>query len=351
VSETFADHSAELAALVGQPAGPPDVSPHAVNEPMIRHWVEAMGDLNPVYVSADAAQAAGLDSVIAPPTMLQAWVMRGLRATLAVEEARAGSRPRGDSATDTMMALLDAEGMTSVVATNCDQTYGRPLVVGDRLIVSAVIDAISDIKKTALGPGRFVTTLLEFRAVPDEAVTTAALPTDLVAAGELVATMRFRILKFRPISTRPVQDATGSDGARPLRPRPVMTRDVEFWFEGVKEGKLLIQRCVNCGRLRHPPLPACAACRSFEWDTIESSGRGELFSFVIVHHPKVPGFDYPLAIGLIELEEGTRLVANVDGIEPERLTVGMAVEVHYVAHDDGLVLPAFGPARPATEDT
>ena len=74
--------TAELAALVGQPAGPPNLRPHAVNEPMIRHWVEAMGDENPVYVSDEAARAAGYDGLIAPPTMLQAWIMRGLRATL-----------------------------------------------------------------------------------------------------------------------------------------------------------------------------------------------------------------------------------------------------------------------------
>ncbi|HEY1733237.1 MAG TPA: MaoC family dehydratase N-terminal domain-containing protein, partial [Acidimicrobiales bacterium] len=120
----YPDHSAELAALVGQPAGDPNLSPHPVNEPMIRHWVEAMGDENPVYVDADAARVAGLDGIVAPATMLQAWIMRGLRASLEVEVARAEGRPTGNSATDRMMSLLDDEGMTSVVATNSDQTYG-----------------------------------------------------------------------------------------------------------------------------------------------------------------------------------------------------------------------------------
>ena len=85
----FPDHSGQLQALVGQSAGAPNLSPHAVNAPMIRHWVEAMGDENPVYVSDEAAREAGYDRLIAPPTMLQAWIMRGLRATIAVEEARA----------------------------------------------------------------------------------------------------------------------------------------------------------------------------------------------------------------------------------------------------------------------
>ncbi len=76
----FPDRSAALAALVGQAAGAPNLAPDAVNGPMIRHWVEAMGDHNPVYVSDEAARAAGYDEMIAPPTMLQAWIMRGLRA-------------------------------------------------------------------------------------------------------------------------------------------------------------------------------------------------------------------------------------------------------------------------------
>ena len=61
---------------------------------MIRHWVEAMGDDDPVYVADEAARAAGLPGVIAPPTMLQAWIMRGLRATLPREAARAGPAAR-----------------------------------------------------------------------------------------------------------------------------------------------------------------------------------------------------------------------------------------------------------------
>src|SRR5580692_2185693 len=143
----FPDHSAELAALVGQASGPPNLSPDAVNLPMIRHWVEAMGDHNPVYVSDEAAESSGLASLIAPPTMLQAWIMRGLRASDEIEAARASGTSQGDGPSDRMMALLDAEGLTSVVATNCEQHYDRPLVIGDRVIVRSVIEEISDPKR------------------------------------------------------------------------------------------------------------------------------------------------------------------------------------------------------------
>ena len=89
----FPDHSAVLASLVGQAAGKPNLAPDAVNVPMIRHWVEAMGDRNPVYVDDDAAREAGFPGIIAPPTMLQAWIMRGYRATAEVEAARSARAP------------------------------------------------------------------------------------------------------------------------------------------------------------------------------------------------------------------------------------------------------------------
>ena len=63
---TFPDHSAALAALVGQVSGHPTMGPHLVNEPMIVHWAEAMGDTNPVYVDEEEAKAAGLGGIIAP---------------------------------------------------------------------------------------------------------------------------------------------------------------------------------------------------------------------------------------------------------------------------------------------
>jgi uncharacterized OB-fold protein/acyl dehydratase len=290
---------------------------------MIRHWVEAMGDHNPVYVDEEAAKEAGFPGVIAPPTMLQAWIMRGLRASLETEAARAAGDAQGDTPTDRLMTLLDEAGFTSVVATNCDQHYERPLVLGDEVWIASTIESVSPEKTTGLGVGHFITNRLDY--------------TD--QHGELVATMKFRILKFRPRQAAPAEAAP----PRPRRPRPSLTHDNRFFFEGAKEGKLLIQRCSNCGTLRHPPRPACGVCRSFEWEPIESSGRGTVYSFVVNHHPKVPAFDYPLVVVLVELEEGTRLVANIEGVTPETVAIGMQVEVGFETFDDELTLPVFHP--------
>ncbi len=335
----------KLQSFVGQSAGDPNVGPDPVNQAMIRHWVEAMDDFNPVYVDEEAARRFGFPGVIAPPTMLQAWIMRGLRASNEVEAARAeGRRLQSYSPMDNLMALLDEAGFTSVVATNCDQHYERPLVLGDVISASSTIDSISSEKKTALGTGHFLTTRLDYRDQNDE----------------LVATMLFRILKFRPPGDRAASSPAPAAGAakggsspstahdaaapRPMRPRPALTHDNRFFFEGARDGKLLIQRCTNCGRLRHPPRPACAACRSFEWDTVTASGHGTVYSFVVNHYPQVPAFDYPLVVALVELDEGTRLIANLSGIEPADVRIGMPVVARFEAFDDELTLPVFYPA-------
>jgi uncharacterized OB-fold protein len=122
-------------------------------------------------------------------------------------------------------------------------------------------------------------------------------------------------------------------------PRLTVTQDNEFFFKAAREGRLEIQRCAECGTMRHPPCPACPRCRSFKWDTVESSGRCVLHSYTVIHHPQDPAFEYPLAVGLVDLEEGTRLVADIAGIPHEELEFGMELEVCFAEHAHGEVLP------------
>lgn len=126
---------------------------------------------------------------------------------------------------------------------------------------------------------------------------------------------------------------------------PSLTEDTEFFWNGVRDHRLLIQRCTSCHNLRFPPRPMCPHCQSLEWDTVESAGRGTVFSCVIPHHPPLPWFPEPFVVALVELDEGTRIVTNVIGVDPRSVTVGMAVAVRYEEFDDGLVLPLFGPVE------
>lgn len=131
--------------------------------------------------------------------------------------------------------------------------------------------------------------------------------------------------------------------SQPRRPRPAITHDNEFFWKGVREGKLLIQRCRGCGKLRHPPAPVCPACRSFEWNTVQASGRGTVYSFVLHRYPVIPPFESPHPVALIELDEGTRLVSDLVGVNPDEIHIGMCVQVEFNAVDADLILPQFRP--------
>ncbi|MEV0219369.1 OB-fold domain-containing protein [Streptomyces sp. NPDC050704] len=319
---------ARLKAYEGRAAAVGGVGKDLVNEPMIRHWCEAMGDTNPAYAGPDA---------VAPPTMLQAWTMGGLSGH------GGGGRGRSE-AYDELLGLLDGAGYTSVVATDCEQEYLRPLRPGDEITFDAVIESVSERKTTKLGTGYFVTTRMDVRA-----------------GGEPAGTHRFRILKYVPAARRasttetagaiprgaetaskagagavagrgaaalgptrtiavtgatgatsttgargttgaseesaeragPAAGEAGAKDVRPRRPRPVVNRDNAGFWEGVSRHRLLIQRCDGCKTLRFPWLPGCNACGCLEWDTVEAAGEGIVYSYVVMHHPPFPAFSGP----------------------------------------------------------
>jgi uncharacterized OB-fold protein len=127
-----------------------------------------------------------------------------------------------------------------------------------------------------------------------------------------------------------------------MRLAPTVTPDTEFFWSGLKEHRLLIQRCAGCRALRHPPRPMCPRCNSLEWDTIESAGRGSVHSFVLPRHPDF-GFADPHIVALVELDEGTRIVTNLVGVDPDHVSIGQRVAVRYETFDGDLTLPFFTP--------
>ena len=138
--------------------------------------------------------------------------------------------------------------------------------------------------------------------------------------------------------------SSGETPAAALRMRPVLGHDNKWWWDRINEGELPIQRCKQCGTLHHPPRPMCWKCQSLEWDYIVSSGKGTVYSFVVMHRPQFPGYEYPLVAAVIDLEEGTRIVSNLVGIEPADVKIGMPVEVSIENADEELKLPFFRPA-------
>lgn len=122
------------------------------------------------------------------------------------------------------------------------------------------------------------------------------------------------------------------------RPRPPQTQDTAFFWEQAARHKLAIQRCCGCKALRHPPMPVCPRCHGFAWDFVESPGVGTLFSYTTVHVPLARPFDQPYSVGIVELDEGTRLVAQLDDGE-EGWRIGMRVQVGFADCEGGFSLP------------
>jgi uncharacterized protein len=126
--------------------------------------------------------------------------------------------------------------------------------------------------------------------------------------------------------------------------RPPASPDTAFFWAGTQVGELRIQRCGDCGALRHPPGPACLSCGSTRnQGYIVAAGTGTVYSYVVHHHPPVPGKRLPMVIALVELAEGVRVMAELVGIEPERVEVGMPVRTAFLRIDDDLVLPGWRP--------
>lgn len=138
-----------------------------------------------------------------------------------------------------------------------------------------------------------------------------------------------------------VAESSGAVVAPPRRPSPLLTDDNAFIWEAASEGRLVAQRCHGCHRFRHPPRPMCPHCHSLEFEVVTLSGRGSLYSYAILRHPQHPAFDYPVIAALVDLDEGIRLVSNLSRVDPERIEIGMALEVTFEPTEDGGAVPVF----------
>jgi uncharacterized OB-fold protein len=123
-------------------------------------------------------------------------------------------------------------------------------------------------------------------------------------------------------------------------------RDDDFFWEGARDGKLLIQTCDSCRTLIHPPLPLCPNCQSSDTSPMECSGRGEVVGWVMSKHPTRQDDPDVRVVVLVQLEEGVRLVSNLQGVDFDAIDVGLPVEVFYQTFGEA-VLPQFRPAGAA----
>lgn len=283
----------------------PRAGRHPVNQPMVEHWLDAMGDKNPIYVDEEAAKAAGHPGIVAPPAMIQVWTMFGL----------GGTRP-DDDPLGKILELFDDAGYIGVVATNCEQTYHRYLTPGEEVSVVAELTDVVGPKRTALGEGFFITQKITWQVGDED-----------------VAEMMWRIMKFKP-----GEDDAGSQVPDDLDAdsmmRPASSKDTKFFWDGVNAHELRIQKRPD-GSLQHPPVPAIWQDKEQSINYAVASGKGTVFSFVVHHAPKVPGRTLPFVIALVELEEGVRMLGELRNVDPAKVEIGMPVRATYIDFPEG----------------
>jgi acyl dehydratase len=219
VTQAEADEAfeARLQAAVARTEGREMATPHAVDAAMIAMWADALMDDNPVYVDADAARATGRPGVIAPPTMVQTWMMpklsrlaQGARDVpgYAPYVRKDGGAPAPAEGGGEIYRILAERGYTNSAATNSRQVYHREAEPGDRVRCVSTIEAVTARKRTAMGFGHFVTTRLDYSDQD----------------GRSVATQHWTVLRFRTPTEAERAEARTRAGGSP-RPAAQTTAD------------------------------------------------------------------------------------------------------------------------------
>ena len=129
-----------------------------------------------------------------------------------------------------------------------------------------------------------------------------------------------------------------------MKPLPEPSQDTAPYWDALRLGKLRLQCCADCGRVRHYPRPVCPSCYSMNAIWKESPGRGTVHSWTMAHHAFHPGFkgELPYALVTVELEEGVRMQSQFRG-KPETLKLGLPVKVAFEIATKDLTLPVFVP--------
>ena len=124
---------------------------------------------------------------------------------------------------------------------------------------------------------------------------------------------------------------------------PSPTTETQPYWDGLNERRLLLQRCADCGKIRHYPRPVCDACWSMNVEWVQAIGHGTVHSWTVTHYAFHPGLkgDVPYLLLTVDLPEGVRMNAQARGIDVASLRVGLPVVVRFETVKEGLTLPVF----------
>ena len=130
-------------------------------------------------------------------------------------------------------------------------------------------------------------------------------------------------------------------------PGAPITHDNKAFYRGLIQGRLLVNRCSDCGTWHHPPRFVCPNCWSDTIVATEVSGEGEVYLFTLLHQgPPADGVDYsrPHPVATIELDEqpGLRITTTIIGCNPSNVDIGMRMMATPIERD-GMPMIAFTP--------
>lgn len=127
------------------------------------------------------------------------------------------------------------------------------------------------------------------------------------------------------------------------KPIPVPDEESRPFFEGAKQRKLMIQRCLDCETYHFPFRRWCNACQGPRLEWVPASGKGEVYTFVIVHYVYHPGFarEVPYNLVTVKLDEGPLVLSNLVGCKNEEIMIGMPVEATFEDITGEITLPKF----------
>lgn len=131
---------------------------------------------------------------------------------------------------------------------------------------------------------------------------------------------------------------TKSETAKTIGPNghhaPCSNRDFDFFYRGLEQGQVLVQKCSGCGTLRNPPSPSCPKCHSLDWASVPLEGSGTVYSYTVHYHPPLPGFAVPHPVVVAEMAEGLRLVGAMDGTAADQISIGLPVRLEFLRRGD-----------------
>lgn len=132
--------------------------------------------------------------------------------------------------------------------------------------------------------------------------------------------------------------------ATPYQPRkmrdPALNPGDDAYFKAAGEGRLVIKKCKDCGKLHHYPRAICPHCFSQNLEWVQAKGTGEIYTFSVTRR----GGPVPYAIGYVTLDEGPKMMTNIVNCDLDAIKIGMKVKVCFVKSENGTALPVFEPA-------